>query len=554
MWAINLLTLEKLLNKGEDMNYLINRDFSFTETMESLWVVLIAIFFIQIIYFLFYSRKCFVLCFSLFSLTSVLSYLDFNVNYYFALFGITVSLFFLYSFLQHRYMEDNQGRIPFILILVAVIVQFLLSVTGKEETIYISLLIILIIMLHIFVKSAISLINKREGGVLVFLSVFLYEISLINLFMYYSYDKIKYLSDLVKFESLFLPELFIIILFFINIVHQYFNIKRNVIEKNMAVANFEKMKIEENYRSDFLTTAASETEIIAKRIENHSAQIQSPGELNKLLKEVNRLAEYVRNMNLFLYSKEKSNYNLSLETEEVPQEESVEKSRRELYSSISHDLRTPLTSIKGYVEAILDGVVEEPELKREYLERVKVRVNGLIKLVEELSTIVNLESKNAAFEMQPIQVGDFVNKIYERFYPEISSCGLSFIKEIDEEIIERKYIFRIDYHKMERVFGNLVSNAIRYSKEGGTISLKGKVDNNEVLITLRDTGSGISQDDMPFIFNRFFTEKKNRSSITGNSGLGLAIAKDIVESHNGKIWAESEKGKGTVFFIKIPFE
>ncbi|NCC81564.1 MAG: hypothetical protein EOM04_04760 [Clostridia bacterium] len=208
------------------MNYLINRDFSFIETMESLWVVLIAIFFIQIIYFLLYSRKCFVLCFSLFSLTSVLSYLDFNVNYYFALFGITVSLFFLYSFLQHRYMEDNQGRIPFILILVAVIVQFLLSVTGKEETIYISLLIILIIMLHIFVKSAISLINKREGGVLVFLSVFLYEISLINLFMYYSYDKIKYLSDLVKFENLFLPELFIIILFFYKYCSSVFQYKK----------------------------------------------------------------------------------------------------------------------------------------------------------------------------------------------------------------------------------------------------------------------------------------------------------------------------------------
>jgi signal transduction histidine kinase len=536
------------------MNYLINRDFSLIDTVDSLWFVIIALFFIQILYFIFYNRKCFVLCFSLFSVTAILSYLDFSVNYYFALFGVTLSLFFLYSFLKHLYVEDNVGRIPFILIFSGVIVQFVLSIIGQEETLYISLFIILLILIHIFVKSVLSLINKREGAFFVFISLFLYQIALINLFLYYSYDKIVYISSLISFDNLFFPETFILILLIFNLIHQYFNIKRNVVEKNKAIADLEKIKIEENYRSEFLTTAASETEIIVKRIENHSAQIQSPGELNKLLKEVHRLSEYVRNMNLFLYSKEKSENNILLETEEIKQEESVEKSRRDLYSSISHDLRTPLTSIKGYIEAILDGVVEEPEAKREYLERVRVRVNGLIKLVEELSTIVNLESKNSAFDFQQIPAADFINKIYDRFYPEISSAGINFYKEINEEINSKMVIIKIDYHKMERVFGNLISNAIRYSKEGGIISIRGEMENNELLISLMDTGSGISKEDMPYIFNRFFTEKRNRSSITGNSGLGLAIAKDIIESHNGKIWAESEKGKGTIFFIKIPFE
>ncbi len=345
-----------------------------------------------------------------------------------------------------------------------------------------------------------------------------------------------------------------LVLFFLNILHQYFNIKRNFNEKNSALSNLEKIKIEENYRSEFLTTAASETEIIIKRIENHYAQIQAPGELNKLLKETQRLADYVKNMNRFLYSKEKVVNNSIIEADDVKVEESVEKSRRELYSSISHDLRTPLTSIKGYVEAILDGVVDEPEVQKEYLERVRVRVNGLIKLVEELSTIANIDSKKAVFDLQPMSSADLINKIYERFDPEISSGGLTFLKDINEEIKEKNYIIKIDYHKLERVFGNLVSNAVRYSKEGGIISLGAEADNKELLITFKDNGSGISKEDMPYIFNRFFTEKKNRSSITGNSGLGLAIAKDIVESHNGKIWAESEKDKGTIFFIKIPFE
>lgn len=536
------------------MNFLINKDFSLIDIIDSLWVVLIVFFFVQIMYFIFYNRKCFVLCFSLFSLTAILSYLDFSVNYYFALFGVTLSLFFLYSFLKHRYPEDNQSQIPFFMILASVILQFILSTVGKEGTLHISLIVILFIMVHLFVKAVYSFINKREGSSFILFGLIMYQISLINVFIYYSLDKISYLNAIIKYENLFFPEIFVLVLFFLNILHQYFNIKRNFNEKNSALSNLEKIKIEENYRSEFLTTAASETEIIIKRIENHCAQIEAPGELNKLLKEAKRLADYVKNMNSFLYSKDKVFNNSIIEADDVKIEESVEKSRRELYSNISHDLRTPLTSIKGYVEAILDGVVDEPEVQKEYLERVKVRVNGLIKLVEELSTIANIDSKKAVFDLQPMSSSDFINRIYERFDPEISSGGLTFLKEVSDEIKENNYFVKIDYHKMERVFGNLVSNAVRYSKEGGIISLGVKTDNNNLLITFKDNGSGINKEDLPYIFNRFFTEKKNRSSITGNSGLGLAIAKDIVESHNGKIWAESEKGIGTIFFIKIPFE
>lgn len=228
----------------------------------------------------------------------------------------------------------------------------------------------------------------------------------------------------------------------------------------------------------------------------------------------------------------------------------LEKSRRDLLSNISHDLGTPLTSIQGYVEAILDGVINEPTQQKKYLKVVHTRILGIHRLIQDLFQLSKLETRQIDFHFDLVQVGQLIQQSYAKYELDVENAGLTY--ELDFHLPKDSLPFlSIDIDRMDQVFANLIYNAIRHTEQGG-LKIEVKIEKGEVLIGICDSGSGICERDLPFIFDRFYRGSKSRGSSSGESGLGLSISKEIVEYHGGRIWVESELGKGSIFTFTLP--
>ncbi|MFZ5944805.1 MAG: sensor histidine kinase [Bacillota bacterium] len=233
----------------------------------------------------------------------------------------------------------------------------------------------------------------------------------------------------------------------------------------------------------------------------------------------------------------------------------MEKSRTELLTNISHDLRSPMTSILGYANAINDGIVEDPEQIKKYLMRIKEKINGLNHLSQELFDLTQLESKNIKLEVKTISVGQLIQMVYKKYLLDVSKADINFKLSSDISSLS-SHLVKVDMGRIDRAFANIIYNAINFTPKGGTISLDFNLNdlNNptEIIIKFSDNGSGISENDLPHVFNRFFTGSKSRTSKKGGSGLGLAITKEIVEYHNGRVWVTSKPGYETTFYVALP--
>ncbi|MBO1512114.1 ATP-binding sensor histidine kinase [Metabacillus bambusae] len=225
-----------------------------------------------------------------------------------------------------------------------------------------------------------------------------------------------------------------------------------------------------------------------------------------------------------------------------------EEIRRELLSNISHDLRAPIASIQGYMEAILDGLANTEEKRDEYIRNSISRIKGLNVLINDLFDLTQLESGNLSFSFDYVPADKLLENIKRKFLYEVTRKNLLLQLELNED--RKLYpLIEIDIERIGQVFANLITNAIKHTNRGG-IHLKLEIDEQTVLISCRDTGGGIADEDLPYIFERNFTIA-NHPSRKGH-GLGLTICKEIIKHHNGEIWAESEIGKGTTFFIQLP--
>ena len=247
------------------------------------------------------------------------------------------------------------------------------------------------------------------------------------------------------------------------------------------------------------------------------------------------------------------------ELEEAYQAVSLsEKSRQHLVQNISHDLRTPLTSIQGYVNAILDGVVEKPEQQRKYLGRVIEKVSSLNHLVQQLVELSQLESRQLMLNLTPIPLKAFVKKIIEKYSLDMKTGNIMFQTDYppewksDSPCLDNLLVV-VDMAQLGRVFANLLSNALSHTPREGRVALSFELINNKkaLLIIVSDTGTGIPEEDLPHIFERFYKAAKIQQTHK-SYGLGLAIASEIVACHGGQIWVESEVGKGSRFFFTLP--
>lgn len=233
--------------------------------------------------------------------------------------------------------------------------------------------------------------------------------------------------------------------------------------------------------------------------------------------------------------------------ENAEKEVKISEERNMLMANISHDMRTPITTIKGYLEGIKDGVANSPLKMEKYLDTIYSKAIVLERLVDNMTEYSELELGRMQYAFEFLNITEFFNSLVQVYKDEVNEQAL----KMESNIVSKDMIIVGDKSKLKRVFDNLVSNAIKYNKEEGTISISLTNERNGALICVTDTGKGINENDINSVFDGFYRGDAARSNIKGN-GLGLGICKQIIESHHGKIWIKSEQDVGTEVYIYIP--
>ncbi|OJD65574.1 HAMP domain-containing sensor histidine kinase [Bacillus sp. NH11B] len=234
--------------------------------------------------------------------------------------------------------------------------------------------------------------------------------------------------------------------------------------------------------------------------------------------------------------------------ESIEVQTQYEENRKELISNISHDLKTPITSIIGYVEGIKDGVANTPEKMDKYLTTIHTKARHMDTLIDELFLFSKLDLNRVPFQFETVELNMFMQELIEEMQMDLSKEGI----EVNLQLHASPLYVTADCEKINRVISNLIHNSVKYmDKEEKKITVTVSSDSNKVIVKVMDNGSGIETDTLPYIFERFYRTEQSRNSSTGGSGLGLAIAKQIVEEHGGGIWAESKLGEGTSIFFSL---
>ncbi|MEC1157637.1 ATP-binding sensor histidine kinase [Cytobacillus horneckiae] len=232
--------------------------------------------------------------------------------------------------------------------------------------------------------------------------------------------------------------------------------------------------------------------------------------------------------------------------------EEAESSRRHFLANISHDLRAPVSSINGYLELVLDGLAATEAEKNRYLIKAHERLHDLQALIRDLFELSQLESGQLDFNIDFYSIELFINHLENKFDDDIRGKGLSFnvVNQLSHQQANSAMV-ELDIDRIEQVFTNLIFNAINHTTSGEISIVFGNGDSHQILIEVRDTGGGIPPSELPYIFDRNYT-KENAYSKKKGHGLGLSICREIITYHKGKIWAKSEMGQGTTFYISLP--
>lgn len=224
----------------------------------------------------------------------------------------------------------------------------------------------------------------------------------------------------------------------------------------------------------------------------------------------------------------------------------LETVRRDFISNVSHELRTPLASLKALTETLRDGALEDPEAAPRFLGRIETEVDALTQMVQELLELTRIESGQMPLELKTVTMLKLLHSASDRMRAQVERAGLTLTMEETANLPE----IRADALRLEQVLVNLIHNAIKFTGPGGSVTLSAEAEEKFVRFAVRDSGVGIPEDDLPRIFERFYKADRARSG--GGTGLGLSIARHIVETHGGRIWAESVEGRGSTFYFTIP--
>ena len=237
---------------------------------------------------------------------------------------------------------------------------------------------------------------------------------------------------------------------------------------------------------------------------------------------------------------------------DTTEQEKEERERRLFVSNVSHELRTPLTSVKSYLEALDEGALSEP-VAPDFIRVSLDETNRMMRMVTDLLHLSRIDNETSHLDVELINFTAFITFILNRFDKMKSQDEEKKYELVRDYTINSVWI-EIDTDKMTQVIDNILNNAIKYSPDGGKITVTMKTTDDQMILSISDQGLGIPKEDLPKIFDRFYRVDKARSRAQGGTGLGLAIAKEIVKQHNGFIWAKSEYGKGSTFTIVLPYD
>ena len=220
-----------------------------------------------------------------------------------------------------------------------------------------------------------------------------------------------------------------------------------------------------------------------------------------------------------------------------------DKESKELISNISHDLKTPITAIKGYAEGLMEGVASSPEKRDKYIRTIYNKANDMDRLINELTFYSKIDTNKIPYTFSKINVANYFRDCVEEVGLELEARGieLGYFNFVDEDVM-----VIADAEQMKRVINNIIGNSLKYmDKKHGIINIRILDVGDFVQIEIEDNGKGIGQKELPYIFDRFYRTDSSRNSSKGGSGIGLSIVKKIIEDHGGKIWATSKEGIGT---------
>lgn len=284
---------------------------------------------------------------------------------------------------------------------------------------------------------------------------------------------------------------------------------------------------------------------------------------NSVLEPVRRLSDGVKHMKNgdltyeFIGAGDKEMKELFLDFEELRLklqrnvQSGIEKDdlRRTLLVNLSHDIKTPVTSIKGYVEGIRDGVANTDEMRERYLNTIYAKADLIERLADNLSVYSKLELKKMQYKMTSLNLNDFIKKIAAEHEMDMQIANMRLITDVGEEPI----ICTADAENMRRVFSNIIINAIKYKKPGeGSLEISAQKNDEGIRICFADRGRGIPKEDLENVFDGFYRADESRNGAIPGNGLGLSVCKRIIADHGGKIWARNRSGGGCEFIIILP--
>jgi len=226
----------------------------------------------------------------------------------------------------------------------------------------------------------------------------------------------------------------------------------------------------------------------------------------------------------------------------------LDRLRRDLVAWIGHDLRTPLASMRVIIEALADGMVEDPETVQHYLQTAQGQIGSLSLLLDDLFDMAQIDAGGLQLDRQPNSIGDLISDTIEAF----SALARQRSVRLEGSASPDADPVVMDGQKVGRVLNNLLDNALRHTPAGGTVRVKASLMQEQVQVEVADSGEGISGEDLPHVFERFYRGEKSRSRATGGAGLGLAISAGIVEAHGGTIGVDSIAGQGTRVWFTLP--
>lgn len=237
---------------------------------------------------------------------------------------------------------------------------------------------------------------------------------------------------------------------------------------------------------------------------------------------------------------------------DVTEQEKTAEERRQFVSNVSHELRTPLTSVRSYLEALDEGAWEDKEVAPEFIQVTLGETDRMIRMINDLLNLSRMDSGNQQLDLEFVNFNELVDYVLDRFDMMVNNQDKKYT--IIRDFTERDLWVEVDTDKIMQVIDNIMNNAIKYSPDGGKITVHLLETHNNVVLSISDEGLGIPKKDLDKVFERFYRVDKARARKQGGTGLGLAISKEVIKAHKGYIWVDSIEGKGSTFSFSLPYE